>query len=381
MILIGWFLLLTVAVCFFWQKRFERAGDSPACHLGELLRDAQLPEGATWEGPPLHPVLRLRASPGQPATVVRLALPIRSPVDFLHIRFRAYADNLIPGREFWEDGRCLIEWHDPEAISKWDNDPFFSGQYYKSSGLTELVMKPEKPPAIPVLRVENIGASGDLRLEAFEASVLKERPLWKMIRWFLVAGWLAWAVAWIRAAQQVSLIRSLAAAAVWVLMAIYFVLPGPWSDVRSLGRSFELGPEILAPTPPITSQNMTGPHLSGPALNPSETVPSVGKVPPRGDFALRIKLYVQHARPLLHVLLLFVPTFIMVWWVGARPATSLAIILSLTIEAAQLAFGFGFDWIDVFDLASDGLGILLGLWLCQRLKKCEWVPRRFAAYA
>jgi glycopeptide antibiotics resistance protein len=38
-----------------------------------------------------------------------------------------------------------------------------------------------------------------------------------------------------------------------------------------------------------------------------------------------------------------------------------AISLALAIEGGQVAFGYGFDWIDIFDLAFDAAGIVLGI--------------------
>ena len=56
-----------------------------------------------------------------------------------------------------------------------------------------------------------------------------------------------------------------------------------------------------------------------------------------------------------------------------RPTLLVAVLLSLAIEGAQAAFGYGFDWVDVIDLATDAAGIALGLWLCRRF---PWGPFR-----
>ena len=39
----------------------------------------------------------------------------------------------------------------------------------------------------------------------------------------------------------------------------------------------------------------------------------------------------------------------------------------LAIESAQIAFGYGFDWVDGLDLVFDGIGIWLGLWVAGLL--------------
>lgn len=375
LILSGVFLLLLAAVYFFWQHRFERSTEFATFNLADLRVNSQLPPGGDWVGLDSQSRLRLRAHPNHSAVVIRLILPITQPVDFLHLRFRASAHQLKPGRELWQDGRSLIEWHSPGAGLKWENDPFCSAQYDLTSGVTEVVLRPGKPPAIPVLRLENLGVSGDYELSLFEASVLRERSVWKIGRWFLLAAWLAWALAWIRVDRSTRFVGSLAAASIWLLMVIYFVIPGPWNDVRSLVQPFQIGQEVTAvrdvAAPPVGTEILS----RNPDLSISGAVESVGKIPTKGDFTLQFKIYAQKARPLLHVLLLFVPTFVIACLVGARSATSLAIILSLGIEAAQLAFGFGFDWVDVFDLASDAAGILLALWAYGHMKNFRHGPR------
>ena len=370
----GTFLLLLAALYVLWQYRFERSPEFRTCDLADLRAASQLPSKGDWTGSESGPRLRLQAGPSRKGVVARLILPIDRPVDFLQLRFRASAFSLVPGREFWEDGRCLIEWHSPGEGLKWENDPFCSAQYDQTGEITEIVMRPEKPPATPVLRVENLGVSGDYELSVFEATVLRERLVWKIGRWFLLAGSLAWAIAWIQASAKPDFFRSLLAASTWLLMVVYFVIPGPWNDVRSIVMPFQTGDEIKASQGAPESGDVKGiQRRNFPPVDP-ETIESVGKVPLKGDLALRLKLYAQKARPLLHILLLFAPTFIIACLVGRKPATSLCIILALAIEAAQLAFGFGFDWVDVFDLASDVIGILLALVAHHRLKRrSQWV--------
>jgi hypothetical protein len=370
--LLGWFLVLNAALFWLWQYRFERSKRFATCELADLRVASQLPQGGGWEGPESKPRLRLQAPLGHSGVATRLMLPISQPVDFLHIHFRASAKKLKPGPEFWEDGRCLIEWHSPGGHLKWENDSFCSARYDQTSELTEVVMRPERAPAIPVLRIENLGVSGDFELAMFEATVLQERLVWKIGRWFLLIGWLGWVIAWIGPNRKISILRSFCAAMICVLMAIYFVIPGPWNDVRSLVGPFQLGPKIMAI--PVSEEPLGKMEIASlnSSLWSSGAVPSVGRIPIRGDFSLRLKLYAQKARPLLHVLLLFIPTFMIACLVGGKPATSLAIILSLAIEVAQLAFDFGFDWLDVFDLLSDAIGILLALWAYRYLKECRY---------
>jgi hypothetical protein len=379
--LLGIFGVLLVALYFLWQHRFERCREFPSPTLAELRATAErLPPGAAWVGSAQQPALRLRVDPEHPEVVTRLSLPLTEAVDFLHLRFRVSASGLVPGREIWEDGRGLIEWHPPGGGADRENDFFGSARYDQASGVIELVIRPDHPPAIPVLRLENIGTRGDFELSTFEATVLRERWIWKIGRGLLLAGWLGWAVAWIGPQRRTGWLRPLSAAAVWLLMGIYFVIPGPWKDVRSLAGPFQfdrvlrISPEVVAPASALALP------VAQVAAMDSPVVKSVGELPPKGDFTLRLKLYAKNARSLLHILMLLMPTLAIACLVGRSSALSLGIILSLSIEAAQTAFGFGFDWVDVFDLGCDALGIAAGLWIyAWMLKRRESSAIRVAA--
>lgn len=365
--LAGTFVLLLAALYGFWQHRFERSPGYPTLRLSDLRTTASPSPGVEWLGPETGPRLRLRVDEVHSKVVARLDLPDIKAVDFLHVRFQVSATNLRPGQEMWEDGRCVIEWHPQAGGPVWENNPFCSVRHSQTSGVAEMVLRPDRPPAIPALRLENLGTSGDLELTLFEATVLRERLVWKIGRWLLLAGWLAWAVVWIGPHGKAARIRSLLAAAIWLVMGLYFVVPGPWKDVRSFAGPFQIGLETaVAPVsrPAAATINRSSAKFT--------VLESVGEIPDQGDFTLRLKRYAANARPLLHIILLFAPTLAMACLVGRKPTRSLAVILALAIETAQLAFGYGFDWVDVFDLASDAVGIALGLWLHGRLKHREW---------
>lgn len=369
LILPGTFLLLLAALYVLWQHRFERSPEFPSCHLADLRAGNPPFPGVEWRGTASQPTLTLRADSARMGVATRLALTIGKPVDFLRLRFQVSAQQLVPGEERWQDGRAMIEWHSPVAGSAWENDPFASAQFDQAGGITEFIMRPERPPAIPVLRVENLGTSGEFTVSTFEATVVRERMIWKIGRWILMAGWLAWALAWIRSNGKPGALRSLLAATIWLLAGIYFVVPGPWKCLKSFGAPFQIG-ELVTPRPDFSRPDSPLQTLPENFQNLSPVpVKSVGKIPEKGDFTLRLKHYAKNARSVLHAFLLFGPTLAMACLVGRKSAGSLAVVLALAIEAAQLAFGYGFDRVDVFDLASDVVGITLGLMAHHQLKR------------
>lgn len=369
LILLGTFVLLLGALYGLWQHRFERSPEYPTVRLADLRALASPAPGVDWLGPEADPRLRLRVDSAHSKVVARVDLPWNKPVNFLHVRFHLSATNLRAGDEIWQDGRCLIEWHSQAGGSTWENNPFRSAKNHENSGVVEMVLRPDHPPAIPALRLENLGTSGDLELFKFEASVLRERWIWKIGRWLLMAGWLAWIVAWIRPSCKFGRARSLLASTIWLVMALYFVVPGPWKDVRSLTRPFEIPPESTLVTgfaAPVSRAML--PPMARSAASPA-ALESVGKIPDQGDFTLRLKHYAAKARPLLHIILLFAPALAIACLVGRNPAISLSILLAFSIETAQVLFGFGFDWIDVLDLASDAFGIGLACIAHTSLKR------------
>lgn len=218
--------------------------------------------------------------------------------------------------------------------------------------------RPDQPPALPALRVENLGTGGDFELLVFEATAVRETWLWKIGHWLLMAAWLGWAVAWI--GRKTNIIRSILAASAWLVMGLYFVVPGPWKSYHSIGPPFSIGKEVSS-QPRTTS--------SVPISNIHTPLASVGEIPDQGDFTLRLKHYAANARPLLHIILLAAPTLLIACLVGAKSARSLAVILAVAIEVAQISFGYGFDWVDLVDLACDATGIALALLAHRYLRR------------
>ncbi|MES2659838.1 MAG: hypothetical protein V4689_14560 [Verrucomicrobiota bacterium] len=372
----GIFLILLAALYFLWQYRFERTPVFPTWRLQELQQLAKPATGVAWLRAATGPELRLRVDQGSPGVVTRFDFPKIRAVGLLHLKFVASARKLRPGTQVWEDGRCIIEWHDPSGGSIWENDSFHTVRHDDLGSVLEMVAKPERPPAIPALRLENLGTSGDLELSLFEATVVRERLLWKIGRWVLMAAWLAWIFAWIRYKGPGCITRPLLAGAIWILMGIYFVVPGPWKSYRSFGSPFQIGEKI--PQTRVVDEPASEPlaTTSSPVTGQPAALQSVGRIPEKGDITIRIKHYVEKARPFLHIVLLFGPTFLIACLVGRRSACSLAIILALAIEAAQFAFGFGFDSTDIVDLVCDAAGIALALAVHHPVQR-KW-PRLIA---
>lgn len=365
--------LLLAGTFGLWRHRFERDPARPTIALAELVAGGGLAPGvALRPRPDGAPTIELSRRAGESARIQRLPLPGIGPADFLHVELQVGADQLVPGRALWEDGRLMIEWHS-EAHGM-EPDLLASVRGHGVLDPVRLVCRAEHGPALPVLRLEHLGASGVFRVLDCRLTVVRQTLAWKIGRWVLLAAWFAWAAALAGGGRTSGRGRPLLAAGLWLLLATQVVLPGPWQSIRPLGAPFAGVTNATAPVPP--SQPPSAPPAPLPVATPAPNgVEALGKLPMKGSLLLRIKDRIQQARPLLHGLLFLAPALAFALWVGRWRAAILAALLALGIEGAQVLFGFGFDPMDVIDLACDAAGIALALAVAPRVARWPWIRR------
>ena len=367
--------LLLAATFGLWRHRFEPVAAQPALGVADLVAGVELAPGASARPLPDGAVsLELARGAGEPPRIQRLSLPGLEPADFLHVELQVGADRLMPGQAVWEDGRLMIEWHAPGHGM--EPDILASIRGHGVLDAVSLVCRADHGPALPVLRLENLGASGVFRVLHCRLTVVRETLWWKLGRWILLAAWLGWAAAVAGWGRTSGPGRPLLAAGVWLLLATQVVLPGPWQSIRPLGAPFAgVASDVAAmPAPaPLPPPPPSPPPVAGkPTPNKVE---ALGKLPMKGGILLRIKDRIQQARPLLHGLLFFVPALAFALLVGRWRALILAALLALGIEWAQVLFGYGIDPMDAIDLACDAAGIALALAVAPRVSRWPWVAR------
>ncbi|MFZ9935703.1 MAG: hypothetical protein ACO3JG_01450 [Luteolibacter sp.] len=356
-------VVLVAALVALWAFRFEPTPAARTWTLADLRSSAVPVEGAQWTGTAEFPELRLWVDDAHPRVALRLALPEAAAVEMLHLRCRLSAKGLTEGAEKWQTGRIMIEWH-PTDGAEAELDPVGGIVDDQSSSSGPMVAVSAVGPAIPALRLEHLGRAGEFTLSGLEIIPVRERALWKTGRWLLAAGFLGWFYALIRAGSRITRPRALSAALVWLLMGIHFVVPGPWKLQRPLlVAEFHLGKADRVKNPPQAPPSVA----AGRALPYSGKVPPGGYLLPQGSLALKVKLLVSQVRFLLHILLLLAPTLVSAWLIGRRRTLSFAVLCAVSIELAQMAFGFRFDWSDAIDLFTDAAGIAAGLWLACKL--------------
>lgn len=373
--------VLLAATFLLWQRRFEPDLAYPPYQLADLREQSAATPGATWtRGPSGTPELVLEVGPTHPAVVQRFSLPELPAVDFLRLDLSLSSKDLVRGPMPWSFGRVVLEWFpadpgapmNPECVCALNDTASIEGLC--------LVSRPNHGPAKAALRVEHLGLSGSLRLEECQLAVVRETAWWRHGKWLLLAGWFAWSASvagWRRTSGPG---RTALAAAIWLLCATQWIIPGPWPSFHPLGKTFAYPP---VHTVSATSIKAEAPRESPPpapstaAADPADAPPaSLGQMPPIPNLLLRAKDRIKQARPLFHVLLFFFPTLVLALLVGRRQALLLAGLLACGIEWAQFQFGFGFDLTDVLDLLLDAAGMGLALLAYPRIT--AWFQKRRA---
>ena len=367
--------LLLAGTFGLWRHRFERDPALPTLGVAELVAGVELAPGvAARPLPDGATSLELARGAGEPPRIQRLTLPGIEPADFLHVELQVGADRLVPGQAVWDDGRLLIEWHAPGQGM--EPDILASVRGHGVLDAVSLVCRADHGPALPVLRLENLGASGVFRVLHCRLTVVRQTLWWKLGRWVLLAVWLGWAAAVAGWGRTSGPGRPLLAAGIWLLLATQVVLPGPWQSIRPLGAPFA---GVAATTTAIPPAAANPPPAPSPAPVARKPVPSggeaLGKLPMKGSLLLRIKDRIQQARPLLHGLLFFAPALVFALLVGRWRALILAALLALGIEWAQVLFGYGIDPMDAIDLTCDAAGIALALAIAPLIARWPWMRK------
>lgn len=357
-------LVLVCATCWLWAYRFERVEGLPSWTLADIRSAAPEIPGLEWEETNQGVRLKVAVDDSNPRIGAKLTIPGVVPADFLHLRFQMDAIGLQAGEQPWADGRFMVDWQPIATPSITETDPIGTIRDDIEGDFQDIVVGSVHPPAVPSLRVEHLGRSGEFRISDLRIEVIQERWLWKIGKWLLLGAWWAWAFLFVRSWPGTGHVRSALAAAVWILVGTQFVIPGPWKIQRPIYPNFQLGagnPTQRVPSPASTGASETNVNSQS---GPLETL---GEIPIQGSPALRLKLTIQRARPLLHLLMLFAPAFAIALLVGIRPALWLSMMSALAIELGQVAFGYGFGWDDIGDLVCDLLGILLAVWVSQKV--------------
>ena len=280
----------------------------------------------------------------------------------------------MPGPEHWADGRLFFEWLDGEGgvvgVTR-----VHSARGDDASGMQDLVVSSPVAGAVPVLRFQNLGESGGYEVDFLMVTPVRERAVWSVGKWLLGFGFLAVLAGWCPGTKKPARWRGWVAAGIWMVVATGYAFPGPWEVARPFAVPFAVaGAEMLE----VGEVRSVAEDLAAmPDVTDHE--PMVEQLPTPNDLGLRLKIWLPWLRPVLHLALLSVPVFAMAWFVGWWRAMWLGLLLSVSIEAAQVMYGFGFGWDDVMDLIVNAVGIFAAIWVFRRYARRihSWMPFPF----
>ncbi|BCX48328.1 hypothetical protein HAHE_22360 [Haloferula helveola] len=306
--------------------------------------------------------LVLAKGPEGSPVVEQLLLPGIDRARSLHMSFQLAAKELAAGKEPREDGRLTLVWLRPDGSNSIEATYLASVLQNLHNRVPSLVSSRDGSPAIPALRVEHLGISGQLELSDLRVSVVRESWSWACGKYVLVVSWLAWAGG-VAGGLRFRSWRPWLVGIAWVVLLIRVVLPGPWPNDRPLGEPFRLGSPVTDPagsTPPAVS-----PQIAESFDRIDLTSTKVGEQENYGGLILRAKLSLQKLRPLLHMLLFLGPSWLFALLTDDRRALALMAAVAVFGEAVQMLFGFGFDFEDLGDLLVDAVGIGIGIGLAR----------------
>lgn len=339
---------LVVCIVGAWAHRFVPAEGAERLGLHALTIAGDRPVALSSEGE----MLRMTGSPGRRGSV-SFHIPGIEAADYLHVQSHAVADGILVGQDKWDDGRLYIEWLVGEEVVGISR--IHSARGDEDRGQRTIVIASPQQGAMPVLVFENLGNAGTYELRHFEVVAAQERNLWKVGKWVFGACVLALLVSMIADTKKPARWRGWMAAGVWLWVAVNYAFPGPWEVAQPFVVPFAFGEVADFSEKPATLELPDSVEDHG-------EIPQMERLPPPRDIGLRLKLWLPWIRPLLHLALLFAPVIAMAWFIGRRRAFWMGWGLSLAIEAAQVLYGFGFGWDDVWDLSINGIAISAAVW-------------------
>lgn len=376
--LLAAFLILIALTALLWSYRFDRESGCATVRLSDLQSSLQAGPASEWNGNVSNPVLILHAPPAGQNNLQTFNLPNIPMTGWLHIRCKAGATGLTVGPQPWSDGRLIIEWQHADGTREFD--PVVSVRDNQTPEELEVCCRPRKSPATPVLRLEHLGSAGDYTISRFDATAVRESSVWAYGKWALLTAWVCFFCTSRESPLNHPGVRRTAAGGIWLAMALAFVLPGPWKSVRPLGTSFSIdngkvNNNAVLLHPPTDSAR---PQSATILPKPKSTTSHAGDLRPKTPLLYckdLINRYCASIKPLFHIPLLLFPTWFCLWLVGTRPTVFFAVLTSVSIEMAQLAFGYSLDWQDALDLCCDAIGIFLALriwrWSTYRMGKSK----------
>jgi hypothetical protein len=260
-------LLLAVLSVALWQGRFERTGPALDLRIGGdfhgwkvLAKERIGIEGATWT---------LHAPAGREVASAEGPLPAATATRHLHVGLEAAWENVTRREDrSWWSARVSLGGKRPDGSYAWPQDgDLINARGSRGWHRAECVY--ELPPDLgePRLFINQLAATGTLRVRQLEVTPVRQRPWIPAATTCLLAGWIAWSALLLGNRGP---LRRVAAAAVLVAAGWFLVFPQPHYHARAFPGGFALGHEI----PPAVAAGAPDPlPLPAPLLATTSAVP------------------------------------------------------------------------------------------------------------
>lgn len=390
-------VLLLAALGSAWNHRFEPIPGSKPVTLDRIKPHVPDQKGLHWRDADGKPVLQLSKAAEDPHVILEIPLKAPSGCAAIHLRYTLQANELKPGAHLWDDGRFNVTWltHDHRQMQQ-----LASVRHQMLAFCPSLVSVAPHRGLDPQLWIGHRGVSGIYEISDLEIVFVRQASWWGMVSGILLAAAGGWIFMGLSCITRVSVLRTIAASCVSLMLILMFVIPGPWiSHMPLVSDTFELGPlkdpiSVPADHPPSSSDLPTHHEIrkpshpeptsnnSGAASVPSSVIaPSLPQAPLaseavapqaktsapsatviQGNWILDAKRLLRRVKIIPHALLFGAVVMVFAGLIGLRPAVHVSLCLALATELAQLAFGYGSDATDLLDLLYDGIGIAAGVW-------------------
>jgi hypothetical protein len=372
---ISGYLLALFALCALtwalWQWRFIPVAGSPALTL------EYTPEGVTRTptGPVVMDGKTLTLSAGGEIPRVEYRWTETPPARYAHIAMEVSCRGIEVGKMPWDDGRVVLGWKDGAGMTVAGHLPLWSARGNHPLQFRDMVVPLGRNGTLPRISIENRGSAGEFTVQSFQVQPVEQRPGIPIAVGGILLGWLALSFfgmkQWVAEARVPGL-RIALAAALWVGFAWVSCFPGPWIPFRPVGQHFPI-PAVPppaetkpAPAPPVPTMSAPVAEARPPIATPvaSAPAPAVPVATPErlegGLFRWFLNQLPYLKRP-IHFVAFAVLTTLLALLTGNWRAIWPALTLAAFSEFCQWAFGFGFEWGDVLDLALDSAAVFAGI--------------------
>lgn len=372
-LLVIWVCLL-VSVPLLRSHRFEEDRVFAPLTLDALrFYNSDLPAGSSWTEVNGRTALRVEKIAGLGYQSFPLRIPNVTQVRACHVVVSLCANGLKVGQNSWDTGRVMMFWKDHASQHAQEFDMIAGVENDDELVSLSQVVRPASGLAEPDLRIEHLGNAGSFTVTRLEIQPVQERRSWFIFRWLVVLLWIGGITLHLQWVWRGRTWRNVAAASLWIFCASLVSFPGPWKSVRPCFIPFNIGPAADSIThAPSVSDSTVGvlpkqtfdaqQHPDSPVKTPNSSHPNrIRKIPPQDTWMMAAKAALADYRWVIHVMMLTCPCVLWIMLVGRRAAFALGLSFAVSMELAQVSFGFGFDVKDVFDLISNTAGLLIAI--------------------